>query len=154
MKLLQTYLHLSSFPLDLFSIVLWWILCRETVFRTVKNDKNNSGVFGDSVKKRLEVWYVREETKVRRCQVSFLNQLIIKWMNRQRRQHCFYLRSKTLKWLPLTGPFPFLIPKILTCQCFYLLRSRGNKRTIRYKYSVIFVLVLGVIRILQSSVGY
>ena len=52
MKRLQTYLHSAFFPVDTFSIVLWLILCRETVFRTVKS---NSEIFGDSVKKRFEV---------------------------------------------------------------------------------------------------
>ena len=65
----------AFFPLDPFSIVLWLILCRETVFRTVKNDKNNGEVFGNSVKKRFEAGCVREEpSKMKQCQVSFLNQ--------------------------------------------------------------------------------
>ena len=62
-KLLQTYLHSAFFSLDPFSIVFWWVLCRVTVARTVNNNKNNSEDFGDSVKKSLEVWCVRKETK-------------------------------------------------------------------------------------------
>ena len=52
-------------------------------------------------------------------------------MNRQRQQHCIYLRSKTLKWLPLAGPFRFLFPKILTCKMFFLFRPVGGIRRVQ-----------------------
>ena len=50
-------------------------------------------------------------------------------MNRQRRQHCIYLRSKTIKWPPLTGPFRFLFPQNSDLPVFQIFRAvRGIRR--------------------------
>ena len=73
---------------------------------------------------------------------SVISKPIIEWMNRQKRQHYIYLRSKTLKWLLLTCPFRFLFPKILTCRVLNLARGQGNTTSRTwYIYRVIFVLV-------------
>ena len=122
--------------------MFWRILCRDTVFTTLKHDQNSSEVFGNSVKKHWFKSLMRARRPLQNgAMSSVISKAIIKWVNPQKREHCIYLRSKTIKWLSLTCPFRFLFPKILINRS----RGQGNKTSSNtawylYTFCALFVL--------------